>query len=65
MFSGCSSFNESVVAGWPLSPATRQPFFANNESSSDDDDDDDDEDHYDDEGHYDDNVDEQVVQLYQ
>jgi hypothetical protein len=48
MFSGCYSFSETVVAGWPLNPVTRQLLLAdllfndkeNDEMSSDDDDDD-------------------------
>jgi hypothetical protein len=44
MFSSCCSFNQSVVARWPISPATRQYLFAAyEESSSEDDDDDNDE----------------------
>jgi surface protein len=50
MFSGCSSFNETVVAGWPISLETRQllfadvpsPDFADVPSPEEEDDDDDD-----------------------
>jgi hypothetical protein len=28
IFSGCCSFDETVVAGWPISPEQRQIIFA-------------------------------------